>query len=626
MNILPVLTGLLLASLLTTCGAVTAPDESLALIRFDNGDDLNQFLENQTAVWEEELIRSGIDYSGQKALATGVTAENAADSAAPVAGTGYAQDYSTTNIQVQGVDEADFVKNDGKYIYHGSGETLTIIDAYPPEGAKIIWQEELDGRICDLFLNGDQLVVFLEKSDENWIYPQNSRVPILDGRPILEARIYSVANPADPDEERKVTVSGSYENARMAGDTVYLLSASSYEPTVDTLPVVRNGDTVVEPAIWVPGIPFHSYRMHTLTAFSLTGEALSAESFLLGYDNTLYASEKNIYIAYQPYYGWWGNIGDEQKTVIHRFGIDGPKVVYQASGTVPGTLLNQFSLDEYENHLRVATTVSSWNSGESEMYNNVYVLDRDLTTVGELTHLAPDEKIYSARFMGDLLYLVTFKQIDPLFVIDLSNPQSPGILGELKIPGYSDYLHPVGDHSLLGIGKDTETNEWGGVSASGLKIALFDITDLNNPGLIDQVILGAAGSDSAVLTDHKAFLYDPKKGIMVLPARVVEKTPNTKSSYEGSYRYSVWQGAYVYHVSPTTGFDEIGRVQHGDTIEEDWYWGSPEVTRSILMDNALYTISSEELVASLLDNPGKILQSLPLPGAGQEPVYRILAE
>lgn len=292
-----------------------------------------------------------------------------------------------------------------------------------------------------------------------------------------------------------------------------------------------------------------------------------------------------------------GSSEPDQKSVIHRFAIKNGDITYKATGTVPGYLLNQFSLDENRGNLRVATTVSDWSSSEKQ-YSNVYVLDPELKTIGRLEHLAPEERIYSARFMGDLLYLVTFKQTDPLFVIDLSNPYQPGILGELKIPGYSDYLHPYDETHLIGIGKDTMENEWGGIIPTGVKIALFDVSDVNNPKLVESIVIGEKGSDSAVLSDHRAFLLDKERNIMAIPIREVIHVPVEGSKYEGSHTEETWQGTYVFGIDPESGFIEKGKIKQGTGSTNDNWWYGSTVLRSIFMDDVLYTISRDRIVGS----------------------------
>ena len=184
---------------------------------------------------------------------------------------------------------------------------------------------------------------------------------------------------------------------------------------------------------------------------------------------------------------------DQTTTAIHKIAISNGAITYIARGDVPGILESQFSMDEYNNNLRVATTSSVYTTRGSYEYNNVFVLDSGMKTIGSLTHIAEQEKIYSTRFIGDRLYMVTFKRVDPFFVIDLSTPTSPKILGKLKIPGYSDYLHPYDATHIIGVGKETGTNDWGGVSTKGMKLALFDVSDVEHPTQIDKVEIGDSG-------------------------------------------------------------------------------------------------------------------------------------
>jgi uncharacterized secreted protein with C-terminal beta-propeller domain len=308
---------------------------------------------------------------------------------------------------------------------------------------------------------------------------------------------------------------------------------------------------------------------------------------------------------------------DQTSTVVHKIGIQDGRITYIGKGEVPGTLDNQFSMDEYNNNLRLATTSSVYTQNGQYTYNNVYVLDGKMATIGSLTHIAEQETIYSTRFIGDRLYMVTFKRIDPFFVIDLSNPQNPKILGKLKIPGYSDYLHPYDATHIIGIGKETTANDWGGVSVSGVKLALFDVTDVANPKQIDKVQIGDAGSDSAALTDHHAFLFDKAKNLLVIPVRAVTASPAIK----GDIYYNpqqVWYGAYVFGLTPQTGFTLRGTVQHGTGDNGYYYYGSSasDVKRSLYIGNVLYTMSPKQIKANALDNINTTLATIPLPGVG----------
>ncbi len=191
---------------------------------------------------------------------------------------------------------------------------------------------------------------------------------------------------------------------------------------------------------------------------------------------------------------------------------------------------------------------------------------------------------------------MTFKRVDPLFVIDFSDPKHPGILGKLKIPGYSDYLHPYGADHVIGVGKETNENEWGGVSVAGLKIALFDVSDVNNPVQVDSVVIGEAGTDSAALRDHKAFLFSEDRALLVIPVSEIKMVENPGSKYPGSYGTMTWQGAYVYRVSPEEGLTLAGTVAHREK-GPSYAWNTPDaVQRSLFMDDTLYTVSQRSII------------------------------
>ncbi|MFQ5758554.1 MAG: beta-propeller domain-containing protein, partial [Candidatus Bathyarchaeia archaeon] len=343
-------------------------------------------------------------------------------------------DYSTTNIQVAGVDEADVVKTDGEYIYVVSGKNVTILKAYPAEEAEVLSQIRLNGTIKGAFINGDRLIVFEEASG-------------------TFVKVYDVSDRESPVLKRPVSVNGSYFNSRMIGDYVYVVitQPARYVENEVSLPVIYSGDSVEEiraSEIYYSDVPDHSYGFTTILAVNVLNdeEEPTYETFLLGATSGMYVSLNNIYITFPQ----------SEDTLIYRFHIEGSEIESVADGVVPGYVLNQFSMDEYEGYFRVATTtghVGSW--GQASSQNNVYVLDMNLTIVGRLEGLAPGERIHSARFMGDRCYLVTFRKVDPLFVIDLEDPYDPEVLGKLKIPGYSDYLHPSDENHIIGVGKET---------------------------------------------------------------------------------------------------------------------------------------------------------------------------
>ncbi|MCK4405298.1 MAG: beta-propeller domain-containing protein, partial [Hadesarchaea archaeon] len=341
-------------------------------------------------------------------------------------GSGEAQiDYSTTNIQVEGVDEADIVKSDGRYIYVVSGNKVVIINAYPVENARVLSEIEAGERPTDLFINGNKLVVF----------------------GLAHVKVYDVSDRENPLLTRDVSFDGRYFNSRMIGSYVYVIINSptiyNWEEKINLPCISSNGNTKTVPATeiyYFENIADYSYEFTTIMAINAQDdeEEITSETFLIGTTQNIFVSSNNIYITYTNYWVYplrdlSSKVSDleTEKTTIHKISITDGKIEYKTQGEVPGHVLNQFSMDEYQGYFRIATTTGEvWGGGAQ---NHVYVLDEDLNIAGRLEGIAPGERIYSARFMGDRAYLVTFKKVDPLFVIDLRDPRDPKVLGELKI-------------------------------------------------------------------------------------------------------------------------------------------------------------------------------------------------
>lgn len=279
-----------------------------------------------------------------------------------------------------------------------------------------------------------------------------------------------------------------------------------------------------------------------------------------------------------------------ERTTIHRIEIDEGEIEYRSQGSIPGYVSNQFSLSEYDGHLRVSSTLQGWSisgffSSRTQTLNNVYVLDMDLDIVGAVEGLAPGERIYATRFIGDKCYLVTFRQIDPFFVIDLSDPTDPTVLGELKIPGYSTYLHPYDDSHVIGIG----------MNGSKVKISLFDVTDMSNPIELSKYEITQnddwGWSNSYALNEHKAFLFDKEKNLLIIPA--------------GSY-YK--QSAYVFDVTLEDGIELKGKITHDEDEqgnEEDyyyWYDYGYSIKRTLYIEDTLFTFSDKMVKINSLDD------------------------
>ena len=291
------------------------------------------------------------------------------------------------------------------------------------------------------------------------------------------------------------------------------------------------------------------------------------------------------------------------KTIIHKISIDKEKLEYQAKGSVPGRLLNQFSMDENRDRFRIATTVEYYSPYTGMVRSNaVYVLDEGLKIVGGIDNVAPDESIFSARFMGDRLYLVTFQQIDPFFVIDLST-DTPKILGELKIPGFSNYLHPLDGEHVIGVGRDTKEVGNGRVQQLGVKIAIFDVSDVSSPEVLDDYIIGDSSTYSEALHNHKAFFYDAKRSILSMPI-----SSDTRSLEEDMAKmiapdWDRWNGFYVFNLDTKDGIKLKGTITH--TEDERRHYGLGNA-RTFYIEDVLYTASESFLKMNDIDDLDEI--------------------
>ena len=506
-------------------------------------------------------------------------------------------DYSTTNIQVEGVDEADIIKTDGQYIYLTSNSLIHIIKAYPPEQATVSSTIKLNGTILGIFINEDKLVVFTQE------YPPWRDSPEIVQMIQAQIKIYNVENRNDPILENEITLDGYYYNSRMIGRHIYVVTnhpAFIKDEEIVLPTITRNNETeeVKAADIYYSDAEDYYHSFTTIVSINIDTNEILHETVLVGHSASLYVSQSNIYMATPRYEN------GTQTTEIHRIHIDNGDITYEASGKVPGYVLNQFSMDEYNSNFRMATTQGNIarTFAQATSTNNVYVLNQNLTIIGRLEELAPNEQIYSARFMGTRCYLVTFKKVDPLFVISLEDPTTPRVLGKLKIPGYSNYLHPYSDSLLIGIGKETVEAEEGDFAwYQGVKLSLFDASDVENPKEVAKYIIGDRGTDSPVLYDHKALLFNKERNLLVIPVLVAEideeKYPNGVPS--NAYGDFVWQGAYVFAVTENS-IELRGGITHLDDdselLKSGYYFSSEySVKRSLYIDDYLYTISDKKI-------------------------------
>lgn len=564
--------------------------------------------------------------------------------------------YSHTNVQVEGVDEPDIMKNDGKYIYTLSGNTIKIIEAFPASNMKLLGEIKYENKIINynepyttnyvrnIFINQDKLVVFVN----SYSYTPPSSIQCLglyycSGESETKAliHVYDLTDKTNPKLEQSIALNGDYYDARMIKDNVYFISRAYINPDEPELPVyyINNVEKIIPiDNIFYFNYEDNSYYMTSLSSLNVKSGEFSTKSYVIGYSSTIYASENNIYVTNSEYmkndeyqksliteavipivpdsekqkindlldsnkyeYTKWRKIGkivedyyntlpeneksvfnqslfnnlfnskvklekEREKTVVNKFSITNGNIEYKASGKVPGRILNQFSMDESNDYFRIATTVGNrwwwgwWNSERQiNSSNGAYVLDSNMNLVGKVEDLASGETIYSTRFVGKRLYMVTYRRVDPFFVIDLSNPKNPQVLGYLKIPGASEYLHPYDENHIIGIGNDADEEG----RTKGLKISLFDVTNPLNPQETARYTIGDRGTRSPVLDDHKALLFDKENNLMVFPVTVYEIKPDKYGNNvpEWAYGDAVYQGAYIFNIN-TEKIELKGKITH----------------------------------------------------------------
>lgn len=552
--------------------------------------------------------------------------------AAPDAGASQSQagpDYSGTNTQEQGVDEADIVKTDGEFLYLLSGSDLVIASAWPPEGLQEVSRTKLDGAPQSLYLLDDRVMVISSVYlAPPWAGGDALMVmrPWFWYKPQTQISVFDVSDRADPKLVEKTVLDGAVVDSRAVEERVYLVVSNSF-PYPQPLPILLPGpDPIVQvdtvesaagyrtrvetdwdaempdyttttygpggettfsdalaqpPDIYVPSRP-QGTDLLSVVLFDLGGGQPGpvATTTVAGADGTVYASLDSLYVASHSWSLPWLRSSEVEMAGVYKFGLGTDSVPLEATGAVPGWVLNQFSMDEEADYLRIATT--SWRG---DLANNVFVLGQtgdQLNIVGSLTDLGLGERLYAARFLGDRGFLVTFRVVDPLFTLDLSDPRAPRLVGELQIPGYSSYLHPVGEDYLIGLGRyaDPATGQ-----VQGVQLALFDVSDLANPTRVAEYQFGdnVWGSFSEAEWDHHAFSYFPEQEVLAIPA----------------WTDSSAGGLQVFEVTPEDGFVFLGAVDHDTPVH-----------RSLRIGDYLYSISDTTVKVTELTDPNALVAEL----------------
>lgn len=582
-------------------------------------------------------INYGISINSSE-LASGAKSESITNNATSTT----TKDYSTTNIQVENVDEADITKTDGDYIYSLSNTDVIITDVRNPEQIKIISRiSENDSNSLpeDLMLYNDKLVIIYEniKSSGVYSYYNNKNTTIV--------KVYDITNREEPKEIKSYEIQQPYYTSRCIEGKLYVIASGNLKKENDNVITYYKEDgRQVDPGFnsikRIKDLHSKSQTIISMIDLNNVKNPVKINSYLMNVENA-YISEDNIYLLNEKYkgykspeisniFGLKGIIGafdmdeDDQEsgyyTSIYKFKLlnDG-SIKLDKKTEEKGKTINQFSIDEHEGNLRVA------------LYNyegsKIVIFDEDMKKIGETENLAEGEKMYSTRFLGDKAYLVTYKTIDPLFVIDLSDPTNPKTLGELKIPGYSTYLHPYDENHIIGIGMQTEEkvnrNSKGKVTSTtatitGMKMALFDVSDVNNPIQISDTVIGDRRTSSAILTNHKALLFSKEKELIAIPVNnysedfEIEASSDSNDTltryYKDYNKEYVSEGYFVYNINLNDGFKLKGTITHDKTKSKYTYNNNSKLLRGLYIDNNLYTISENYIKVNELESLKEISQ------------------
>lgn len=565
-----------------------------------------------------------------------------------------AKHHSGTNNQVEGVDEADFVKNDGRYVYLALNGALRIVDA---ESLRVLSVTQLPGDARQMLVEGDRVAVLAAvggRGDRACTYGYDCQFGG-DGSG-TKIEVLDVADRAHPRVVREIELSGSLIAARRIANAVHVVVGDGetevpyYATSPDDLPYCHENEPVVhaqferlkrdnERILRAAATVFPTVTergatrklcssMHTalgdgrafttIVSFDLRRDGESpVTATVQSRPGAVYASEGALYLSvlHERSGGRWYRFssGEREVSDVHKFriGASPSDTHYVGSGVVPGHVLNQFSVDEWSGYLRVATSRGRVPDPATE--SAVSILSEsaagNLVRVGAIEHIAPREDIRAVRFDGDRGYVVTFKKTDPLFVIDLYRADQPKILGELKIPGFSTYLHRIDRSHLLSIGFDARDH---GDFAyfDGIILQLFDVTRPTEPRLLHKETIGTRGSSSEAATDHLAFNYFPDLNMLAIPITICEGGGDGVAGDRVAF-----SGLLVYDTTVEGGFRRLGGVDHHTldvTCSAWWSHASSSVKRSIFIDGRVFSIASDLMKVQRLAKLGEDVASIAL--------------
>ena len=487
------------------------------------------------------------------------------DTASSSAGTGAVSsstDYSQTNVREAGVDEGDVVKTDGKYLYIlKSDSSVKIVDIQSSEMELVstVTLDQLNESIEEIYLEDNQLILVTSGYDSS-MEEQESDVYAVDRYTYAAVSVYDISDREHPQQTGRMTQEGTYRQSRKNGNYFYLLT--QYSPSIgesvddsDVIPLV-NEEKVTVNNIYLPSdLDQPDYLVVSGTDLSDLQKPVSTKAIVSGASD-FYMSTDSLYICCQN----WEH-GKSSTQILKFLCVDG-EITASNMAELPGYLNDTFSLDEYDGYLRVLTTEDG--NGES---NNLFVLDEDMNTISTIRDIASGETIRSARFVGDMGYFVTFRQTDPLFCVDLSEPESPEILSELKISGFSSYLHMYGENRLLGIGYEADEDTG---SQTGVKLSMFDISDPENVTEENKYVI----KDAYYLPldyNYKAITIDADKNLIGFVC-------------DGEYM--------VFRYDEEKGFENLLTY----TMSDNNYWDGQESCRGIYVGERFCVVDREKVL------------------------------
>lgn len=535
--------------------------------------------------------------------------------------------YTDTNLQETSVDEADIIKTNGEYIFVATNSGVDIFQTGSVEEFQYLSTISIENTISDLYLTEDSLIIEATGSNEEYNLSQ------------IILYVYNINHPDSPELVVKKEIIGSLSESHLIDNTIHLsfrnyvsysfsdyyfqasqkYSEVCYQNKGSEEDLKNNINQILEEAKteidnlnmddmapWLADTENCNFIYHNKdenTSNSLAGlYSLDLDNPEQDQTTLIQSSISDIYASTKAFY-FIQRSGKE--SIIHKFDLDKQDSLhkYFSSGQIDGYVLNSFSLSEYENHLRVATTTGnlSRSSENNTAENHIFVLDiekKDLPVVGQINDIALGESVYAARFIKDRGYLVTYHKVDPLFLIDLSDPENPTLTGELEMPGYSTYLHQLDDETIIGFGKDTHLDDSGDFSwYQGLKLSLYDVSNTTSPSILNEVVIGGRGSSSPALSEHHAFTFESETGLLALPVSVYEE-----NEVDNQYGDFLYYGVHLYSLNSETGVTEKGVIETNSNVYRTIIMHHEKQNFLFVLENealSLYDLDSLELQKSL---------------------------